>query len=464
MKLAMMALAFALHATPASAESLQDYAKECDAAIGVTVPAFVCDDGTLVPETHPNAATESCDAPNQLNEVCDPGSRFTVLTNDAKAIVVAHCRKEHLPDGRYGDIAVIQYSRTSGATCFYQALGNLDGNVRPPSEGSAAWPWMEPPATAEIGCARCHDNGPIVRSPYLAQLSSGPNALPGATDNSFNFDQPYYFVGKDFASWKVYSVEVEGAICNDCHRMGVSNLTKIDGTSLKLGLRATAKESDSEKLKHKNLPYSEDSPIWMPPHQTYYDSSNEADAVKIHDCALRLSESPLPSDEKCTITEYTGSPPPPPWVKYVARLKWYQWPVPDPPPCLSCPEPWRIPIEDGFERVVFAATPSLPDGALLGAGHASEVSFSVQDGVAVGAPFDAGSGQYLQLVDFPANSSPKVTFSAGGVTSEVLQSADVKDSSSTLTVVLGALLALATVVIGVLTVRLRRAQAVLKQA
>ena len=83
--------------------------------------------------------------------------------------------------GHYGDIAVIQHNRNNGATCFYQALGNLDGNVKAPSKGTSAWPWLTPAGTASIGCAGCHDNGPLIRSPYLTQIT-GPNALPGAGD------------------------------------------------------------------------------------------------------------------------------------------------------------------------------------------------------------------------------------------------------------------------------------------
>src|SRR5262249_29925350 len=101
-------------------DTLEGYAQKCDEAIGVanTVPDFNCDSGTEVPTTH--FANGLCDRPNVLNRTCDPGSRFQVLTNNADAYVVAHCRKEGLSQGEYNDIAVIQHNRKNGATCFYQ--------------------------------------------------------------------------------------------------------------------------------------------------------------------------------------------------------------------------------------------------------------------------------------------------------------------------------------------------------
>ena len=107
-------------------QTLEDYAAECDKAIGVTVPDFDCDAGTDVPGqgnvfSGPDHPTATCDEPNRLRRKCDPGSRFQVLVRSDSAYIVAHCRKEGGDPGMYGDIAVIQYSRTNGATCFYQA-------------------------------------------------------------------------------------------------------------------------------------------------------------------------------------------------------------------------------------------------------------------------------------------------------------------------------------------------------
>ena len=279
-------------------DTLPQYAAKCDAEIGVTVPDFNCDDGTLVPTT--NLANGKCDRPNRLNQECDPGSRFRVLTSSASAYVVAHCRKRGLGAGRYADIAVIQYNRQNGATCFYQALGNLDGHVKAPSKGTGAWPWLTPSGTAGIGCAGCHDNGPLIRSPYLTQIT-GANKLPGAGDLAFNRDQPYRFVGNDFAAWRVSKVEVQGNTCNGCHRMGWNNVRPSQGTALDLGLRATA---TGEVAKN---PHSAASPIWMTPGATFYNAANDSAAHQIAACAAAARDgAALPAG--CRVTDYTGPP------------------------------------------------------------------------------------------------------------------------------------------------------------
>ena len=128
--------------TSALSDTLEQYAQQCDQAIGITVPDFKCDSGTLVPMTNPHpsppAPPITCDRPNVLNQECDPGSYFQVLpTSNADAYAVAHCRKRGLSQGRYADIAVIQHNQKNGATCFYQALGDLDGtDVKAPSKGT----------------------------------------------------------------------------------------------------------------------------------------------------------------------------------------------------------------------------------------------------------------------------------------------------------------------------------------
>jgi hypothetical protein len=290
----------------AAADALQQYAQQCDQAVGVTVPDFSCDAGTEVPMTHPvfdaNGKPTSCDRPNRLNKQCDPGSRFQVLTRSPSAYVVAHCRREGLPSGRYADIAVIQYNRNSGATCWYQALGNLPGQVKAPSKGIGAWPWLSPAKTADIQCGACHDNGALIRSPYLAQIT-GPNALPGAGDVQFNRNQPYGSIGSDFASWKAYKVEIAGNTCTQCHRMGTNNLTRYGdgGTALDFGIRATAEQPETQKN-----PHSPDSPIWMTPGQITFNPASAAAAKAIHDCALHRFDTPLPNTDACRITQFSG--------------------------------------------------------------------------------------------------------------------------------------------------------------
>ena len=324
----LIGCAFLVPGAARASDTLVDYAKKCDVAIGATVPKFNCDKGTEVPEGNNNGQpygwSRICDRPNVLNHECDPGSHFKVLLDDENASIVAHCRKmrdKTDEDGKYGDIAVIQYSKKNGATCFYQALAEdgprLPAEMPAPSTGSA--PWFSPTKTAGIHCGECHDNGPFVRSPYLAQLkdiAGAADVLPGSHDGSFNSTQPYAFVGDDFKTWKAYSIEISGNTCNDCHRMGVSNMAFKDvdpshpslgggGTGRVLGIIATARSQS-----HKN-PHSASSPIWMTPGQVTFDQGNANDAKAIRECALKFvangfdATKPLPA--KCTVKKFAGA-------------------------------------------------------------------------------------------------------------------------------------------------------------
>ena len=336
---------------------LQTYAQQCSAAIGVDVPDFDCDAGTEVPAQgsapYHWPATTQCDQPNRLNRVCDPGSKFQVLHNDPKAIVVAHCRKRGGGTGLYGDIAVIQYSRVNGATCFYQALGHnqpaapgdmVGGSSAPgatpkpafaPSKGLASgFPWLSPSETAGIGCANCHDNGPLIRSPYINGVKDA-NKLPGSDDFAFNRDQPYAFVGDPFSHWKAYKVEVAGNLCISCHRLGVNNVGG-GGTARDFAIRATTLQEVAKNPPDPSRPNA--SPIWMPPAppQLAVDPHNQTSAQAIKDCAESGALIVVTSDDPAAITPpgapvkvaagnytavfpivdvYAGKPK---WVKFVA--------------------------------------------------------------------------------------------------------------------------------------------------
>jgi hypothetical protein len=291
-------------------EPLPEFAAKCDVATGIHVPDFICANGTDVPVSHYDGS--KCDKPNRLNQVCDPGSRFQIVAQTNDAVAVAHCRKKGLSGNNFGDIAVIQYNKVNGATCFYQALGVMDGNFKSPGRGSSlssdtdspnpdAAPWYSSAHTKAIGCAGCHDNGAMIRSPYITQLSF----MPGAGDSSYNKTNPVSFIGTDFAPWQTYSVNVSGNLCVSCHRQGASNVGG-GGTARDFALRATA---TSEAAKN---PHSFDSPIWMPPGQTFYSVTNENSAKAIADCAKKwASNSALPSG--CTVsplsTPFTGMTP-----------------------------------------------------------------------------------------------------------------------------------------------------------
>jgi hypothetical protein len=294
----------------AHADELTEYAKLCDQRIQASVLDFDCESGTLIPVT--NQRGNSCDRPNRLNEECDPGSYFKVLKNDATASIVALCRKEGAPEHQYKDIAVIQYNPGNGATCFYQKLSKngMSKDVKAPLKGlGTVDKWLSPSQVASPttpACVACHDNGPLIRSPYLTQIE-GKDALPGAGNLNFNKDQPYVFVGRNLASWQAYKVEIGGNECTTkCHRLGVSNMSQGKyGTALDFGIRSTAKQETAKN------PVSDASPLWMlpAPPQTTYDAANANLAQAVRDCALAFLANQRNTNPKpgCTVSPFTSA-------------------------------------------------------------------------------------------------------------------------------------------------------------
>ncbi len=291
----------------ASSDSLKAYADKCTAAIGEAVPDFDCNSGTLVPTT--GASGGNCDRPNVLNGECDPGSYFKVIRNTDDVAIVAMCRKKGNDPAKelYGDIAVIQHNKKNGATCFYQAPPNspqppLDGHVLSPSKGAGAWRWFEPATTAGIGCGECHDNGPILRTPFLSQIT-GKDALPSGLNGA---GAPYKFVGDDFKNWKSWSITIDGNDCNMCHRMGLSSIRGMSGsgnprnggTSMSFGIIAT---SATQSARNGSVP-------WMQPGSTAANPTDQGYAAAIKNCAEKFrAGAHLPSG--CHIKEFANAYP-----------------------------------------------------------------------------------------------------------------------------------------------------------
>lgn len=291
-------------------DTLRDYAKKCDDATGIPVPSFNCDAGKSVPGQGNGIV---CDQPNVLNSGCDPGSKFQVLPGgNADAVAVAHCRKVGLPvsGSTYNDIAVIQYNKKNGATCFYQALTDLPGqNVPAPlSAGESPWQasstasWISPAGTEAIGCTGCHDNGGFIRSAYLAQLRTPPHMLPSTATGFNNLNTPVKYVGLDYAtnrSWNITTSPAAGdtgTSCHACHRLAVNNFSR-NGTAALFANIATAPTQAAKN------PHSATSPIWMRPGQITYNAGAEASATKYRDCALGfLNSGFVTAPPGCTIT------------------------------------------------------------------------------------------------------------------------------------------------------------------
>ena len=78
--------------------------------------------------------------------------------------------------------------------------------------------WLSPKAVAQSkpACISCHDSGPFMYSPYIAQTTQ----LPG---DPFGKYQPRA-IGQAFKVWpQPFAISTRGNTCTTCHRMGNMN-------------------------------------------------------------------------------------------------------------------------------------------------------------------------------------------------------------------------------------------------
>lgn len=248
--------------TGVQAETLAAYGRQCAEQIAA-IPAFSCMAGQEIPITQdgkpvrPQPAPATCDRPSLLPQVdaqsqCVPGSRALVLRDDKTAQISAICRKQVArPAGSplFDEINVISHSLKDGKTCWFTAKAaaplredrGIDGRwvpspsllprqPQPPSpEGQRPLPaekvWLSPREVAwsQPACISCHDSGPFMYSPYIAQTTQ----LPG---DPFGFYQPKA-IGEDFkkawARLNAFGITTRGNTCTACHRMGNMNSCQV---------------------------------------------------------------------------------------------------------------------------------------------------------------------------------------------------------------------------------------------
>jgi len=258
----MKALLLLLMCSAAHAETLFEYGRQCAEQVA-EIPAFNCMAGQEIPITvdgqpvpH-DKAPQRCDRPSLLPQAdaqsqCVPGSRALVLRDDKTAQISAICRKQVArPAGStlFDEINVVSHGLKDGKTCWFTAKAaaplskdkGIDGRwvpspstltrkPQPPSpEGVPALPadkvWQTPHqvANSQPACINCHDSGPFMYSPYIAQTTQ----LPG---NPFGFYQPKA-IGEDFkkawARLHAFGITTRGNTCTACHRMGNMNSCKV---------------------------------------------------------------------------------------------------------------------------------------------------------------------------------------------------------------------------------------------
>lgn len=258
----MKALLSLLLAGAAQAETLADYGRQCAQQIA-EIPAFSCMAGEEIPITvdgrsvPPQPAPATCDRPSLLPQgdaqsPCVPGSRALVLRDDKAAQVSAICRKQLArPAGSplFDEINVISHSLKDGKTCWFTAKAALplredrgiDGRWVPspsllprslqprtpdgtrPAVAEQVWLSPREVARSQPACISCHDSGPFMYSPYIAQTTQ----LPG---DAFGFYQPKA-IGEDFkqawARLQAFGITTRGNACTACHRMGNMNSCQV---------------------------------------------------------------------------------------------------------------------------------------------------------------------------------------------------------------------------------------------
>lgn len=250
----MKALALLLLCGAAQAETLFEYGRQCAEQV-TEIPAFNCMAGEEIPITVDGVRVPSepaparCDRPSLLpqNDLgsqgqCVPGTRALVLRDDATAQISAICRKQVArPAGSplFDEINVISHNLKNGKTCWFTAKAKtplskdagIDGRAVPsPSTSRRADPaadevWLSPAlvARSQPACVYCHDSGPFMYSPYIAQTTQ----LPA---DPFGFYEPKA-IGEDFkkawAQLHAFGITTRGNTCTACHRMGNMNSCKL---------------------------------------------------------------------------------------------------------------------------------------------------------------------------------------------------------------------------------------------
>ncbi len=333
-----------LFAATAQAQSFYDYGAECAKEV-TPIPAFSCMAGEVIPITVNGLITTSftatCDKPSLLlskeagsQGQCVPGSRALVLRDDPVAQISAICRKHVVRDiasTLFDEINIVSHSLKNGKTCWFTAKAatpfaanaGIDGRMVPsPSTASSSqakrgyekihpvsevlaqeWRlskttlpnpaavWMSPAQLVkrEPACTMCHDSGPFMYSPYIAQTTQ----LPG---DPFGAYQPRA-IGQAFKVWpQPFAISTRGNTCTTCHRMGNMNSCNV------ATLQATGKApQDGGNAWSQLFPQSN----WMSPGNLHskaqWDEAFAKSLREIADCCAN------PTGAACQITRYDAS-------------------------------------------------------------------------------------------------------------------------------------------------------------
>ena len=229
----------------AVAETHESRVKMCEKAMG-PIPAFTCNQGTVVPKKVKNG---KCDKPEDLYARCVFKSTLGKLKSTKKDVeIVFSCRKEPVSGKTYEkdksntfyDIAIIQHNKKTGDTCFFQRLGDVDGDAKMQPSKDKNGPadssgeingvfWNEKPNF----CTMCHSNGPFIRSPHYAEVkdSAGNRIIPSMSEIK---DDKYKILHEHYEVYNISKVDLPSTknvseddnACLDCHNIGAFTWVK----------------------------------------------------------------------------------------------------------------------------------------------------------------------------------------------------------------------------------------------
>jgi hypothetical protein len=215
--------------------SLADLVDACEAALGPLpevdcnrvpeVPIPVTIDGVTRIATSPDDLEdgERCDHPSILSG-CRLGSRAGEIAGEGDTRWYLACRHNSpdTPEGLFDETALLGYSPSTGDTCFLGAPHAEDPKPavlpRPGSDDPDAHFWAELPGLAKLGCPSCHNQDPLIVTPWIA----GNLDLTGIDPRG-----PYRVIGADVLDPFRPGAWVEGpqlvapatAPCRVCHEL-----------------------------------------------------------------------------------------------------------------------------------------------------------------------------------------------------------------------------------------------------
>jgi hypothetical protein len=289
-----------------------EYGQECAAKVS-PVPAFSCMDGKLIPITvngkTPAAYTPQmqCDKPSLLVEdasqktdgQCVPYSRVLLLRDDDVAQVSALCRQKKIRPSDttlFDEIDIVAHNVRSGSTCWFQAVAALplspttgiDGRrISSATQAAAGSIWNPPSVTASGQCVACHDSGPFMYSPFIAQTS----LVPGDPFGKYKND-----IGADFKRWQQpHGITTRGNTCTTCHRIGNLNSCHV---ALRQSTGKLASPGQDEAAKKYPLSH------WMAPGNLH--SKAQWDQIFLESANKLSACCENPNGVGCEVVDYNG--------------------------------------------------------------------------------------------------------------------------------------------------------------